>query len=87
MSEPRILVEPGMCWGNPHLSGHRLEPWHVVGPFQAGDSLAAVCADYEITEREMEECLRWELMTPRQREKYLAGMDPFRRSDAKEQTP
>jgi uncharacterized protein (DUF433 family) len=75
-----IGVNPHICFGQPRIIEERLEVWAPVGCFVGGSTIDEVCEDYGITSEQMEECLRFSLMTKRQQEKYLTGLDPFKRT-------
>jgi uncharacterized protein (DUF433 family) len=85
MEEPvtarRIVQDDATAWGEPRVARTGTPVWAVVGCFIGGDSMDEAASAYGLTWREMEECVRFQLMSQRQREKYLAGLHPFRRSD------
>ena len=83
MTTPHIVSTPDTCFGAPRIDGTRVPVHAVVDRFVAGDTVWGVAIDFGVHGFQIEEALRFALMTRRQREKYLAGMDPFRRSDAK----
>ena len=79
MTRPRIVVDPGIAFGEPRIERSGAPVHAVVSRFIAGDSVAFLAVDYGCFTEEIEEALRFKLFTPRQREKYLAGLDPLRR--------
>jgi uncharacterized protein (DUF433 family) len=83
VSEPRIVADPDHCFGAPRLVGSRVPVHALVDRFVAGDTVHALAWDFKLTCDDVEEALRFGLFSKRQREKYLAGLDPLRRSDAK----
>lgn len=80
---PRIVVDPGICFGEPHIDGTRVPVHAVVDRFVAGEDMWATADDFAVSDTAVFEALRFGLMTRCQRQKYLAGADPFTRSDAK----
>ena len=80
---PRIVVDPDICFGEPHIDGQRVIVSAIRDRFLCGETVASLADDYRMGVEDVEEALRFCLFTRRQCEKYLAGLDPFTRSDAK----
>lgn len=57
MTSP-IVCTSDTCWGAPRLEGTRLTVEAVVGRFVAGESIAELAADYEISTWEIESMVR-----------------------------
>jgi len=79
-AKPRIVATPETCWGEPRIDGTRVTVDAIASTFRAGDDVLTIAEWFDLSAAQVEECLRFALMTKRQREKYLAGLSPFKRS-------
>lgn len=71
----RVVVTADTCWGAPRLEGTRIPTREIAGRFRAGDSISDILRDFDsLTTREVEEALRYELLTPAGRRLYHRGI-------------
>jgi len=60
-AQPRtVAIDPRIAFGRPVIAGSRIPTIEVAERFTAGDSIAAIAADYECPTEKIEEAIRWE---------------------------
>ena len=60
--EPRLVaIDPGVAFGRAAIAGSRVPTAEVADRYGAGDSIADLVADYELTTPAIEEAIRFEL--------------------------
>ncbi len=59
--KPEIRADPDVCFGAARLAGSRVTVTAILYRFRAGESCTEMAADYNITVRDIEECLRYRL--------------------------
>jgi uncharacterized protein (DUF433 family) len=55
-----VIVDPALSFGRPVLSGAFVRTEVIEGRFRAGDSIADMAKDYDVSGRDIEEALRFE---------------------------
>lgn len=56
-----IVIDPLISFGTPVIAGKGIGTGTIASRIDAGESIADVAADYELTEAEVEEALVYEL--------------------------
>jgi uncharacterized protein (DUF433 family) len=59
--QPRVIVvDPEIAFGRPTLADSGIPTRIIAGRFEAGESFASLARDYERSQEEIEEAIRWE---------------------------
>jgi uncharacterized protein (DUF433 family) len=53
----RIIIDPGICHGKPIIAGTRTPVEVILDSLAAGDSMALLCKEYDLTERDILACI------------------------------
>lgn len=59
-----VVIRPDVGFGRPTITGTGIQTHVVASRFHAGDSMADLLAEYELSQAQMEEVLRWEMQSP-----------------------
>ncbi len=54
----QVIIDPRFRWGRPMVQG--LETWAIVGRFEAGESIAEISEDFDVTPDGVMDALRFE---------------------------
>ena len=55
-----IVIRPDIGFGRPTITGTGVQTSVVAGRFQSGESIADLMAEYELSQVQFEEVMRWE---------------------------
>lgn len=66
-----VSAREGYCGGTPCVHEHNIPTRVLAQRFRAGDSVSALAVDYRITAEQVEDALRWELLSSGARKKLL----------------
>jgi len=55
---PHIVIDPAKCWGRPHIKGISTDA--IAGMVRAGESIAVVAHEYDLTPHEVVLACWWE---------------------------
>ena len=64
-----IVMNPMVCSGTPCIVGHRISTEILAGRFCAGDSISILVDDYTISQKAVENALRYEFILRKKRMK------------------
>jgi uncharacterized protein (DUF433 family) len=59
-----VVIDPGVCFGLPVLSGSRITTGFLASRYRGGDSVSAIARSYERPVTEIKEAIEWETGRP-----------------------
>ena len=72
-----VRIDPERRFGRPQVRG--VETWVLRDRFVAGEHIAALCDDYDLSADEVEDALRYELTKRRKHPRGMSNDDSRRR--------
>jgi uncharacterized protein (DUF433 family) len=61
VTKPAIVSSPDVQFGAPRIEGTRVDVATVVGRFKAGESVMQLAYDLDLTQKQVQDAIRWEL--------------------------
>ncbi len=67
-----VTVDSGVNFGRPSIQGTGIRTEIIADRFRGGDSVAELADDYLLKPAQIEDALRWEVMSPGRKRRMLA---------------
>jgi uncharacterized protein (DUF433 family) len=60
----QVVIRPDIGFGRPTITGTGVQTQVVAGRFRSGESMAELIAEYQLSQEQFEEVIRWEWQAP-----------------------